>query len=136
MSRRSRFPVVGADTYRLLPTEDDALAFWLGDRRRIGFAQLHGGIGWHVRDARGQNVVGMPDVLMVLPHGFRPTVSVLAGLEIKIGSDPVSDEQGRALDLLYAVPWAVAGIVRYPTPRPGEWTQDEAAAEIERTLAS
>jgi len=124
-----------------LPREADALACWLGDARRPGFADLHGGIGWHVRDGRAQDVVGMPDVLMLLPIpppsvGGDAGFHLLVGLELKIGDDPVTAEQADALARIRRLPgWGgVAFVVRYGTPRPGEWTQDEAVEAIRAAL--
>lgn len=131
---------VNPSRIRDLATEESALAFWLGDKRRMGYAQLKGGIGWHVRDARRQNVVGMPDVLMLLPiptqFDWAP-FQLVVGIEIKINDDRVTAEQQDAIDRINRIPGygGVAGIVRYGRPpRIDEWDQDQAVAAIEEAL--
>lgn len=115
-------------------TEADALCFWLGDAAHWGFVRVYGGQGWHVRDARGQRLADLPDVLMVLP---RPDGSALvAVLEIKIGRDALRPGQRDALDR-FARAGAVALVVRYNRPPgEGEVDQDEAVRLIEEELGS
>src|SRR5262245_34935440 len=119
-------------------TESDALAFWCGTKRRMGFAQGHKGRSWHVRNAKGQALADLPDVLMVLPRPTppsgvtRPDLTVV--LEIKINRDRLSDGQRDAL-ARFARAGAVALVCRYgATCQPGEYTQDECVAIIEAVL--
>lgn len=106
------------------PTESDALAFWLGDSAHWGFVHLHRGRGWHVRNAKGQALTGLPDVLMLLPRAGGPDLVV--ALEIKVGRDRLSADQRDALDR-FARAGAVALVVRYGRP-PGEGEVDQDAA--------
>jgi hypothetical protein len=112
--------------------ERDALAFWLGTKRKVGFAQLRGGIGRHIRDGRRQNVAGIADVLMWLPKADGTALRV--ALELKIGRDSLSGIQREVLD------WerdsgALVLVCRYGTVRPGEVDQDTAVRIIEEALA-
>ena len=108
--------------------ESDALAFW------ADFARAHGGVSWHIRDARRQNVVGLPDVLAVLPRR-RGGPALIVAIELKIGNDRLKPAQFDALRR-FAEAGAVALVVRYGTLRPGEVTQDTAARLIEEALAA
>lgn len=116
----------------IVATEDDALAFWCGTKKRPGFAQLHDGIARHIRDGRRQNVAGIADVLMWLPKADGSALRV--ALEIKIGRDRISDVQRNVLAWEQAS-GALALVVRYGDVRPGEMGQDEAVEAIERALA-
>ena len=118
-------------------TEDDALCFWLGDKKHFGFAQAHGGRGFHIRKAKGQNVTGFPDVLMQLP--FRRLVrdgepsELTVAIEIKIADDTLRPEQREVLDRFERA-GALAMVVRYGRLRPGEVDQDQAVKMIEERL--
>jgi hypothetical protein len=112
-------------------TEAQALAFWLGDKKHLGFVHARGGIGRHIRDGRGQHVAGIADVLMWLPKADGTALRV--ALEIKIGRDSLSSVQREVLE------WerdsgALVLVCRYGTLRPGEVSQDEAVRIIERML--
>ena len=114
----------------LVAKESDALKFW------EDYARCNYGIFWHVRDARGQNVEGMPDVLMVLPKWDGS--SVLVALEIKCRRDRLRSAQREAVFALGAVAGSVVGVVRYGKKRDisplVEMTQDEAVSAIEQAL--
>lgn len=114
-----------------LPTEEEVICFWLGDKKHHGFAPTHGGTGRHIRQAKGQNVAGLADVLMWLPK--RDGTELRVCLEIKIGDDRVSDVQWEMLAREERA-GALVAVCRYGKCREGEMTQDECVAMIERAL--
>jgi hypothetical protein len=83
-------------------------------------ADIHpgGGLLWHVRDARGQNVAGLTDTVLLVPP-------VVAFYEIKTQYDPVSPLQRQVLELLSRCTRIEHGIVR-PIPHEGELSEDDA----------
>ena len=117
-----------------IETEEAALAFWIGTKAKQGFAQRHGGIGRHIRKAKGQNVAGIADCLMWVRTADGTAVRVV--IEIKVGRDSLSGVQREVLD------WeresgSLVLVVRYDgAVRPGEVSHDEAVRLIEEALAA
>lgn len=120
-------------TIAALPTEEEAICFWLGDAKHFGFAPTRGGTGRHIRQAKGQNVAGLADVMMWLPK--RDGTELRVCLEIKIGDDRVSDAQWEMLAREERA-GALALVVRYGRLREGEVDQNEAVRLILEALAA
>jgi hypothetical protein len=73
---------------------------------------------WDVRDATGQQLAGLPDVLIAFPPTF-------GAFELKTQGDRVSTLQRDVIAVLAACDVFVSGIVR-PRPKPGEISLDDA----------
>ena len=86
-------------------------------------AYAGGGFCFHVRDARRQNVKGMPDILLALPP-------VVGFIELKTQRDTIRPDQVRVLDILSRCSQIVSGTVRPVPKHDDEWTLDEALARI------
>ena len=83
-----------------------------------GYAQVEGGYCWHVRDARGQKVVGLTDTIILLPpkwHGARRP-GTLGFFELKTQRDVLSPVQRHVLAMLDQATEIVSGVIR-PRPR-------------------
>jgi hypothetical protein len=98
------------------PTEDDLLSPF-ADLERAGLA-----FTFHVRDARGQRLAGLPDVICIVPSTGR-----VGMFELKTQRDRVSARQRAVMAALSCCHAVVSGIVR-PVPRVGEISLDEALA--------
>lgn len=84
------------------------------------------GMFFHIRDARGQDVEGLSDTLILLPpkYGVRP--GTVAFFELKTQQDKVSPAQLRFMRLLARATEIASGVVR-PAPKAlGEITIDDA----------
>lgn len=105
--------------YRRSPTEGEMLRVF------FDLARSTGGYAWHVRDARGQAVAGMPDLIVAVPP-------VLALYELKTQGDRTSPLQADVLETIEQCSLVFSGVVR-PVPRtPDEMTIDEAVRLIAR----
>jgi len=80
------------------------------------YVQAEGGVFWHIRDARGQEVVGVPDVICILPPRRGVAPGIVAFFELKTQADRVTVQQRHVLRLADMATEIVAGIVR-PNPR-------------------
>lgn len=85
-------------------------------------AERGGGYVWHARRSEGQQLDGMPDVLIALPPTF-------GAFELKTQRDTVSALQRDVLAVLEACDMFVSGIVR-PRPKAGELTLDQALSKM------
>ncbi len=88
-------------------------------------ARAGGGMMFHIRDARRQNVTGLTDVLLILP----PAIGFF---ELKTMRDSLRPDQGDLLDLLTRCDRIESGIVRPVPKQAGELTMDEAVWRIVR----
>ena len=80
------------------------------------YVQAEGGIFWHIRDARGQEVEHAPDVICILPPRRGVAPGIVAFFELKTQKDRVTVQQRNVLRLADMATEVVAGIVR-PNPR-------------------
>jgi hypothetical protein len=92
--------------------------------RRFTDIEDKAGLGFvfHVRQARGQRLVGLTDVIAIVGE-------TLGAFEIKTQRDRVSERQYAVLNALAAVRRVETGIVR-PIPKDGEITLDEAIRRL------
>lgn len=100
------------DRYVTSTTEGDMLS------TLEGYAQVEGGYCWHVRDARGQQVVGLPDTIILLPpkwHGARRP-GTIGFFELKTQRDVLSPVQRHVLAMLGQASEIVSGVIR-PQPK-------------------
>lgn len=88
-------------------------------------AAAGGGHCFHIRDARGQQVAGCPDIILAIEP-------VIALYELKTQRDVTSPLQARVLDLLTRCDRIESGIVRPVPKQAGELTMDEAVWRIVR----
>ena len=79
------------------------------------YVHSQNGVWWHVRNARGQHVVGLPDFLAVLPPRAHHAPGMFAALELKTTGDRITAEQRHALFLFDRATEIVSGVVR-PVP--------------------
>jgi len=79
------------------------------------YVAAENGIFWHIRNARGQNLVGAPDVICVLPPRAHRAPGLVAFLELKTDQDVLTESQRHALFLLERATEIVSGVVR-PVP--------------------
>jgi hypothetical protein len=98
------------ERYRASMSESDMLTL-LRD-----YVEAEGGVFWHIRDARGQEVVGVPDVICILPPRRGVAPGIVAFFELKTQKDRVTVQQLNVLRLADMATEVVAGIVR-PNPR-------------------
>jgi hypothetical protein len=103
---------------KIFPTEDDLLSPF-ADLERAGLA-----FTFHVRDARGQRLAGLPDVICIVPSTGR-----LGLFEIKTQRDRLSPRQQAVIAALAQCRELVSGVIR-PEPRPGELSLDEALRRL------
>lgn len=103
--------------YRRGMTEAEMLSHF------AGLALGGGGFMKHIRDARRQNVEGLPDVILAVPP-------VLALFELKTRRDELRAEQIHVLDVLSRCTVIVSGKVRPVPKREGELSMDEARERI------
>ena len=103
--------------FRRSATEAEMLALF------AGLAAGGGGFMKHIRDARRQNVEGLPDVICAVPP-------VLALFELKTRRDELRYEQMRVLDILSQCNVIVSGRVRPVPKRDGEISLDEAIDKL------
>jgi hypothetical protein len=89
------------------------------------YAKAEGGFLWHVRDARGQNVEGMPDTIILIPRSFAHP-GVAAFFEIKTQRDKASVLQQQVIFVAGTITEVAAGIIRPVPKHPTEITLDEA----------
>jgi hypothetical protein len=93
----------------------------LEDKAGLGFV-------FHITDARGQRVVGCPDVIAILPD-FVGGCGTVGFFEVKTQRDRTSYRQHDVIEALDACCHVVTGIVR-PVPHEGEITLDEALRRL------
>lgn len=96
------------------------------------YVLLEQGFCWHVRMAKDQDLLGLPDVIAILPpkhgsgSGSRP--GTIAFFELKTQSDRVSPVQHKVIRMIGQASEIAYGIVR-PKPRSlAEITLDDALA--------
>jgi hypothetical protein len=87
------------------------------------YTLLHRGRFFHIRDARGQELAGLPDALVFLP-------GVVGFIEVKTQRDRVTPAQAELLRLLQTPATVVAAILR-PVPKAGERSLDAVLALLE-----
>lgn len=108
---------MSARAYRRSATEAEMLETF------ADLANAGGGFLRHVRDARGQNLNGLPDVILAVPP-------VLALYELKTRRDRMRPEQVRVLDILNRCNVIVSDKVRPEPKHDDEWSIDEALGRI------
>ena len=96
--------------YRASMTEDDML------KAIREYVQLEGGFFFHVRDARGQDLEGLPDVLVLLPPRKAVAPGLIGLFEIKTQRDVVTNKQRQVLAVAEQATEVVSGVVR-PNPK-------------------
>jgi hypothetical protein len=108
------------ERYRESMREEDMLAA-LHD-----YTLREGGLYFHVRNARDQELVGLPDALIFLPpkYGVRPGTA--AFFEVKTQGDRITPRQREVMRVIGQVTEIAHGFIR-PRPRsPLEITLDDA----------
>ena len=81
------------------------------------YVHSQNGVWFHVRNARGQHLVGLPDFIAVLPPRDHHAPGQLAMFELKTQGDRISAEQRHALFLLERATEIISRVVR---PVPGK----------------
>ena len=111
---------------RTLATEADLLKVFTDLEDKAGLAFV-----FHVRDARGQRLDGLPDLIVVVPSGAGGTGrgGVIAFYELKTQTDRVTPRQQAIVDALNRCTRVESAIVR-PTPRDGELSVLEALRRL------
>ena len=79
------------------------------------YAQAEGGYAFHVRDARAQDLAGLPDVIVFIPRSFNHPACV-GFFELKTQSDKITSLQRNVLAVAGQAQEVVVGVVR-PNPR-------------------
>jgi hypothetical protein len=79
------------------------------------YAVAEGGFCFHIRDARGQDVEGMPDALVLIPRSFQHP-GIIGLFEIKSQTDTVTVLQEQVLLVAETATEVVSGIIR-PVPK-------------------
>ena len=108
------------ERYRATMKEEDIL------KALRDYVLTQHGYLWHVRDARGQELEHLPDVIALLP-ARRHAPATLAFFEVKTQRDRVTPNQRHVIELADRVSEVVGAIIR-PNPRNQrlEITLDEA----------
>jgi hypothetical protein len=113
MSKLDLYQTAGVDQYRAGTMGEEHL---LSTFRELAAATA--GCFWHVRQAKGQALTGLTDVLIAVPPVF-------GAFELKTQRDRISAEQLRVAEVLARCDRFVSGVVR-PVPKPDELSLDEA----------
>jgi len=106
-----------ARTFAETATEADLLKVFTDLEDKAGLAFV-----FHVRDARGQRLAGLPDLIVVAGD-------TLGAFETKTQRDEVTERQSDVIRALSAITRVEAAIVR-PVPRPGEIDVAEALRRL------
>lgn len=81
------------------------------------YVKSQNGVWFHVRNARGQNLTGLPDFLAVLPPRAHHAPGQFVAFELKTQGDRISPEQRHTMFLLERATEILSGVVR---PVPGK----------------
>lgn len=117
---------IAAADYPALATEEAHVLATLK-----GYAEAFGGFSRHIRQARGQDLVGLPDALLWVPTHARAH-ELLAAIEIKIRDDDVTCAQARVMEAMHRIDRIVAEVVRVGArPREGEIGLDDLLTRLD-----
>jgi hypothetical protein len=111
---------ISSDHYEALTVEERHVLSTLDD-----YATALGGFTHHVRDARRQNLEGLPDVMLWVPTCDHHHI-LYGAIEIKLRGDTASFAQHQVMDATRRIDRIVAEIVRVGArPKDGEIDLDE-----------